>query len=117
MSDAAEGKRLRTRAAAEYLGLAESTLEKMRCKGIGPEFERPSERIVVYRVGALEAYLAARRATSTSELPPGPAAPNGARKVTTETAAPPRRARPPPTDNRRRPDGHGTRRPRGTRPK
>src|SRR3984893_4713066 len=115
MSDVAEGKRLRTRAAAEYLGLAESTLEKMRCRGTGPEFERPSSRIVVYRVGALDAYLAARRATSTSEPLPGPAAPNGAAKVAAESAAAPTRARPPPTD-RRRASGSG-RRPRAPRSK
>ena len=105
MSDAAESnKRLRTGPAADYLGLAKSTLEKMRCDGTGPEFERPSKRIVVYRVGALDAYLAARRATSTSELPPDPAAlPNVAAKVASETTAPAASApAPAPSTNRRR---------------
>jgi Helix-turn-helix domain len=61
--------RLRTRAAAEYLGIAESTLEKWRVTGTGPAFERCGSRIVVYSVEALETFLAARRATSTSERP------------------------------------------------
>jgi len=61
------GRRLRTPAAAEYLGIAASTLEKMRVSGTGPEFERVGKKAVVYSVEALEAYLAQRRARSTSE--------------------------------------------------
>ena len=64
------GPRLRTRAAAQYLGVGESTLEKWRCSGSGPQFERVGTRIVVYSVAALEIFLAARRANSTSELAP-----------------------------------------------
>jgi hypothetical protein len=71
MPEGATGPRLRTPAAADHLGIAESTLEKMRCFGTGPEFERVGTRIVVYSIAALDAYLAARRATSTSEPPPG----------------------------------------------
>jgi len=62
-------RRLRTPAAAEYLGVAESTLEKWRVGGIGPVFERCGRRIVVYSVAALEDFLVARRATSTSDRP------------------------------------------------
>jgi hypothetical protein len=49
--------------------VGESTLEKWRCSGCGPEFERAGSRIVVYSISSLEAFLAARRATSTSERP------------------------------------------------
>jgi len=64
-----DGRRLRTPEAAQYLGVGESTLEKWRCSGSGPQFERVGARIVVYSVPALEVFLAARRANSTSERP------------------------------------------------
>lgn len=68
MSDiSGTNRRLRTPAAAAYIGLAASTLEKMRCRGDGPEFERAGARIVVYSLTSLEAFLAQRRARSTSE--------------------------------------------------
>jgi excisionase family DNA binding protein len=56
------GPRLTTKEAAAYLGVAESTLEKWRCSGSGPEFERVGTRIVRYRIPALENFLVARRA-------------------------------------------------------
>ena len=56
------GPRRRTKEASEYLGIPESTLEKMRVKGTGPEFETVGEKTIVYSVVALEEYLA--RATS-----------------------------------------------------
>jgi predicted DNA-binding transcriptional regulator AlpA len=84
------GRRLRTREAAEYLGIAKSTLDKMRSKGTGPEFERPTGgRIVVYRIPALDAHLAATRATSTSAPRVGRAARNGNGASITEVARPP----------------------------
>jgi hypothetical protein len=114
MSDAAEGKRLRTPAAAEYLGIAASTLEKMGCAGTGPVFERIGPRAVTYTIPALEEYAAGRRATSTSEPPPPerreptPGHANGApviaRTVATKTVAPPSPARQTPRA-RRRPTG------------
>jgi hypothetical protein len=61
-----KGPRYRTPAAAKYLGIADSTLEKKRCTGDGPEFERVG-RAVVYSEEALEEYLARGRARSTSE--------------------------------------------------
>jgi predicted DNA-binding transcriptional regulator AlpA len=64
-----DGRRLRTPEAAKYLGIGESTLEKWRCSGQGPVFERSGTRIVVYRVADLEEFLSARRARSTSEPP------------------------------------------------
>jgi predicted DNA-binding transcriptional regulator AlpA len=82
------GRRLRTREAAEYLGIAKSTLDKMRSKGTGPEFERPTGgRIVVYRIPALDAHLAATRATSTSEPRIGRPAHNGNGAVARPPAA------------------------------
>jgi predicted DNA-binding transcriptional regulator AlpA len=67
MNDLAH-RRLRTPAAADYLGYAESTLEKKRLTGDGPPFIRLG-RVVVYDTRDLDAWLAARRASSTSEQP------------------------------------------------
>lgn len=60
------GHRQQTRAGAEYLGHAESTPEKKRITGEGPPLIRLG-RAVVYDPRDLDAWLAARRATSTSE--------------------------------------------------
>ena len=49
---------VRTRGAAEYCGLAESTLEKLRCYGGGPKFIRRAKS-VFYAVDDLDKYLAA----------------------------------------------------------
>jgi predicted DNA-binding transcriptional regulator AlpA len=65
MSDLAH-RRLRTPAAADYLGYAESTLEKKRLTGDGPPFIRLG-RVIVYDTRDLDAWLAERRAYSTSE--------------------------------------------------
>jgi len=59
-------RRLRTRAAADYIGYSESTLEKKRLTGDGPPFIRLG-RAIVYDTRDLDAWLAARRARSTSE--------------------------------------------------
>ena len=63
MTDLAH-RRLRTPAAADYLGYAESTLEKKRLTGDGPPFIRLG-RVIVYR--DLDTWLASRRRHSTSE--------------------------------------------------
>ncbi|MBO9377416.1 helix-turn-helix domain-containing protein [Sphingomonas histidinilytica] len=55
-----------TEKAAEYLGLATNTLEKMRVHGTGPKFAKLG-RAVRYRVADLEDYIAARVVSSTSE--------------------------------------------------
>jgi len=65
MTDQAH-RRLRTAAAADYLGYAESTLEKKRITGGGPPFIRLGRR-VVYDSRDLDAWLAERRARNTSE--------------------------------------------------
>jgi predicted DNA-binding transcriptional regulator AlpA len=59
-------RRLRTPAAADYLGYAESTLEKKRLSGDGPPFIRLG-RAIVYDTRDLDAWLSERRAGSTSE--------------------------------------------------
>jgi predicted DNA-binding transcriptional regulator AlpA len=65
--DSHECRRLRTPAAAAYLGLSVSTLEKWRVQGTGPVFEKAGRKIVVYKPSDLEAWLAARRRRSTSD--------------------------------------------------
>lgn len=51
--------------AAEYLGLAVSTLNKWRCHGGGPVFIKMG-RAVRYRVEDLDGYLTANSTSSTS---------------------------------------------------
>jgi predicted DNA-binding transcriptional regulator AlpA len=60
-------KVLRTPDAAEYTGLAVSTLEKMRLTGNGPEFIRLSARAVGYEIEVLDRWLESRRRRSTSD--------------------------------------------------
>ena len=52
--------------AAEYLGLAVSTLNKWRCHGGGPVYIKMG-RAVRYRVKDLEAFITSRMLYSTSE--------------------------------------------------
>lgn len=54
---------------SEYLGLSMSTLEKARVYGTGPKFLRLG-RAIRYRRCDLDAWLAARVVTSTSEKVP-----------------------------------------------
>jgi predicted DNA-binding transcriptional regulator AlpA len=61
-------RRLRTAAAADYVGYSESTLEKKRLTGEGPPFIRLG-RTIVYDTRELDTWLAGRRAASTSEYP------------------------------------------------
>ena len=75
------GQRLRTPATAEYVGLAISTLEKMRCRGDGPPFIRIGPRAVVYDTRDLDAWLSARRQNSTSEEFSAPFAPAARRRL------------------------------------
>tara|TARA_R100000005_G_scaffold89219_2_gene59629 strand:+ start:2095 stop:2304 length:210 start_codon:yes stop_codon:yes gene_type:complete len=60
-------KRLRAPAAADYVGLAESTLAKMRWRGDGPPYSKAGPRIVVYDVADLDEWLAQGKRTSTSD--------------------------------------------------
>lgn len=54
------------RDAARHLGVANSTLAKMRCRGGSPPFMRLGRKIVYCRAD-LDEWLNARRATSTSD--------------------------------------------------
>lgn len=59
---------LTTREASLYSGLSESTLEKARTIGNGPEYVRAGSRAVRYRMIEIdEEYMESRRARSTSE--------------------------------------------------
>jgi hypothetical protein len=58
---------LQTPDAAARLGLAASTLEKMRVRGNGPPYLRLSPRRVVYDADRLDAWAKGREFTSTSE--------------------------------------------------
>lgn len=58
---------LTTREAAQYLGLAVSTLNKWRCHGGGPEFLKLG-RAVRYRRDDLDRFLEARMFCSTAEI-------------------------------------------------
>lgn len=58
--------RLRTPDAAAYLGLARSTLEKLRLTGGGPRYAKLG-KICTYSVEDLKAWAEARTRTSTSE--------------------------------------------------
>jgi predicted DNA-binding transcriptional regulator AlpA len=61
---------LLTGKAAEHLGLAKSTLDKMRVRGDGPPFLRLSPRRIVYAVDALDQWARSREHQSTSEYVP-----------------------------------------------
>lgn len=58
---------LTTREAAQYLGLAVSTLNKWRCHGGGPEFLKLG-RAVRYRQDDLDRFLETRMFRSTAEI-------------------------------------------------
>ena len=56
--------------AAELLGVTVGYLAKLRHAGGGPEYCKLSARLTRYRRSALEAWIAARTRTSTSQSPP-----------------------------------------------
>ena len=60
-------RRIKRPEAAQYIGLAESTLAKMAMTGDGPEMIRVGKRSVVYDTAALDTFLNARRRKSTSD--------------------------------------------------
>ena len=85
-------EKLGTRDAARYTGLAHSTLAKMRCLGGSPPFLRLGRKIVYVRAD-LDAWLAARRARSTSDADRLP------RRLTDEPSAALSPSTHPPRDN------------------
>jgi predicted DNA-binding transcriptional regulator AlpA len=58
---------MRTPAAAHYLGIAESTLNKTRLTGEGPPFVKVGPRAVAYRKSDLDAWISTRVRRSTSD--------------------------------------------------
>jgi predicted DNA-binding transcriptional regulator AlpA len=52
---------LDVRAAAAWLGLSKSTLDKMRCYGVGPRYIRATCRAVRYDPNDLRAFVESRR--------------------------------------------------------
>lgn len=58
---------LNVRQAAARLGLSKSTLDKMRCHGIGPKFIKSTNRAVRYDPHDLGAWVEARRRQSTEK--------------------------------------------------
>jgi hypothetical protein len=59
--------RVRSKVAAKLLGLADNTMRKRRVAGLPPPFEKPSARVVIYRLGDIRAYQRAIRRRSTSD--------------------------------------------------
>jgi predicted DNA-binding transcriptional regulator AlpA len=51
------GGRMVVAEAAKYLGLAASTLDKLRCQGKGPRFMRINGKRIFYRQTDLDEYL------------------------------------------------------------
>lgn len=64
------GHLLDVRSAAAWLGLSKSTLDKMRCYGVGPRFIRATGRAVRYDPADLRAFAEGRRQHSTHETVP-----------------------------------------------
>jgi len=61
---------LRTPAAADYIGLSQSTLAKLRMRGDGPVYSKAGPRVVIYAKDDLDAWIIARKRRSTSEPDP-----------------------------------------------
>jgi excisionase family DNA binding protein len=62
-----QGDVFRTPEAGQYLGLAASTLEKLRVYGGGPRFIRLGSRAIRYRKQDLDEWLEACARRSTSD--------------------------------------------------
>jgi predicted DNA-binding transcriptional regulator AlpA len=59
-------KRISVADAADYTGLSESTLNKLRMTGAGPKFLKLGRRIL-YDTNALDGWMASRERASTSD--------------------------------------------------
>lgn len=58
---------LRTSAAARYLGIGKSTLERKRIEGNGPQFRVLGTKIIVYAIFDLDAWASEQVLFSTSQ--------------------------------------------------
>ena len=68
MSDREQPTRwVRTRQAAERIGLSPRTLERYRVVGGGPPYHKAGPRLVLYDVDELDQWLGDKRFASTSE--------------------------------------------------
>ena len=61
--------RLTVREAAAYLRLAKGTLDQWRTAGTGPRFIKLSARKILYDTADLDAWLNARKQSSTADQP------------------------------------------------
>jgi len=66
MDHSADHRRVSAPEAAQYLGFSASTLAKLRISGGGPRYLKLNRR-VAYDTRDLDAWLAARRRSSTSD--------------------------------------------------
>lgn len=57
---------LRTREAADYLGLGQSTLERMRLRGDGPAYRIIGAKIISYAIADLDAFASRNVRLSTA---------------------------------------------------
>ena len=60
-------RKMRPRDAALYLGTTESTLAKWRLRGDGPLYSKCGPRLIIYDVADMDAWLAGRKRSSTSD--------------------------------------------------
>ncbi|HZV10058.1 MAG TPA: helix-turn-helix domain-containing protein [Novosphingobium sp.] len=60
---------MKTSEAARYLGVSDSTLEKLRLSGNGPRYLRIAGRSIRYRAADLDAWAEAGACQSTSQYP------------------------------------------------
>lgn len=58
---------LRTKDAANYLGVGQSTLERKRIEGTGPKFRRLGSRIVTYAIEDLDDWASSEVLSSTAQ--------------------------------------------------
>ena len=56
-----------TKDAAKYVGVGQSTLERMRIEGNGPLFRKLGQRIVTYAIDDLDAWASQEVRNSTAE--------------------------------------------------
>jgi predicted DNA-binding transcriptional regulator AlpA len=74
---------LRTPAAAQYLNIGKSTLEKWRCTGEGPRYAALGSRVIIYNPDELDRYAEERlrQSTAPQEQPPDPVARRAAEQI------------------------------------
>lgn len=60
-------KRVRPKDAAAMIGIAPSTLAKMRMRGDGPAYVKVNNRVVVYEISEIDKWINERRRISTSQ--------------------------------------------------